>query len=44
MTHVSRGSGPKHGNIMLRSQPRDTRPIMDLASLLHIKTHLPKYT
>lgn len=42
MKRVARGSSPKRGNIMLRSQPRDTSPIMGLASLLHIKTHLPK--
>jgi hypothetical protein len=42
MTHVARGSSTQQRNIMLRSQLRDTRLIIDLALLLHIKAHLPK--
>lgn len=42
MTCVARSSSIQQRNIMLRSQLRDTRSIMDVTLLLHIKTYLPK--
>lgn len=42
MTLVARGSSTQQRNIMLRIQLRDSRSIMDLALLRHIKTYLPK--